>query len=287
MTEEEDVEDMTQVTYQPEERAHRYRQLSEQAIQQALNSQWDQAVETNRELLNDFPRDLSALNRLGKALSELGRYTDARQAYSDALEVDKDNTIAKKNLERLSQLKDAAESGSHHSVARIDTRLFIEETGKTGVTTLVDVAPRDVLAKLAPGDEVFLRPESPLLYVVNAAEKRIGRVEPRLANRLIRFMETKNRYVAGIYDLDDHEVRIIIREVFQSPENLGRVSFPATRGAGGEVIRPYIKDTILRHDVDEEEDEEAEFTEESDDEEGDDNVESDDFRETDFMDNER
>ncbi|MGZ3585462.1 MAG: tetratricopeptide repeat protein, partial [Ktedonobacterales bacterium] len=79
---------MTQATYQPEERARLRRQLTEQAIQLALESRWEEAVAVNRQLLTAVPHDLSTLNRLGKALSEIGHYTDAKQAYSDALEID-------------------------------------------------------------------------------------------------------------------------------------------------------------------------------------------------------
>src|SRR2546421_266209 len=82
-------------------------------------------------LLSLHPRDLSTLNRLGKALSELGRYGEAKQAYEDALEIDPTNSIARKNLDRLGQLSDEAPTG-RPSHERMDPRLFIEETGKTG-----------------------------------------------------------------------------------------------------------------------------------------------------------
>src|SRR5437868_5394261 len=126
---------MTQATYQPEERARLRRQLTEQAIQLALESRWEEAVAVNRQLLAAVPHDLSTLNRLGKALSEIGHYTEAKQAYSDALEIDPTNNIARKNLDRLAELKDGDAAG-RPSQERIDPRLFIEETGKTGFTNL-------------------------------------------------------------------------------------------------------------------------------------------------------
>src|SRR5260221_13100503 len=69
-------------------------------------------------------------------------------------------------------------------------------------------------------------------------------------------MEGGNQYAAGITELNDHLVRLIIRETFQSPNMFGRVSFPAQ--AGGETVRGYIKDTMGRY----EQDEEDEFGEE-------------------------
>ena len=88
---------MTQATYQPEERARLRRQLTEQAIQLALESRWDEAAAVNRQLLVAVPHDLSTLNRLGKALSELGRYNEAHATYSKAAELEPTNQIARRN----------------------------------------------------------------------------------------------------------------------------------------------------------------------------------------------
>lgn len=244
---------MSQVMYQPEERARERRQLTEQAIQLALESRWEEAVAVNRRLLDTSPRDISTLNRLGKALSEMGNYTESKQAYSDALALDPTNSIARKNLERLALLSDGAPAA--RPTERIDPRLFIEETGKTGFTTLVDVAPAEARARLTAGDQVYLYVDGRALQVRNGAGETIGRVEPRLANRLLKFIEGGNQYAAGITDLDDGTIRIIIRETFQHPSQLGRVSFPPRVGAGtSETVRPYIKDSILRYDREEEDD---------------------------------
>lgn len=240
---------MSQATFQPEERARVQRQLTDQAIKLALDSQWEDAVSVNRQLLSAFPRDLSTLNRLGKALSELGQYTEARQMYNEALEIDPTNSIARKNLERLAGFtEDAAARPSHE---KLDPRLFIEETGKTGFTDLLDLAPRSTLALLAAGDQVYLQREGSALWVVNAGHERIGRIEPRLASRLIAFMEGGNQYAAGISERPGHQVRVIIRETFQHPSQFGSVSFPSQ--GGGDLPRAYTKDTLVRHGEEEEE----------------------------------
>lgn len=265
---------MSQATNQPEERARQQRQLTEQAIRLALESKWEEAVATNRQLQSLFPRDLSTLNRLGKALSELGQYVDARQAYTEALEVDPTNNIARKNLNRLATLGDGvtAPRASHE---RMDPRLFIEETGKTGFTQLLDVAPRQTLGLLTAGDQVYLGRDGTTLWVLNAERERIGRVEPRLASRLLTFIEGGNQYAAGISELRDHDVRIIIRETFQHPSQFGKVSFPAK--GGGETVRAYTKESLVRHN-----DEEDEYNEDGEyvDDDGDDDME--DLHETDL-----
>ena len=209
-----------------DERTKRVRQLTQQAIQLALQSHWEEAIAANLELLKLIHRNAETLNRLGKAYFELGRYAESKKAYDESFAIDPGNQIAKKNLARLALLGDVAGSGDHQG-ERIDPRLFIEEIGKTGVTNLVNLAPRETLAKLTAGDQVYLLREGNTLFIRNARGETIGQVEPVLANRLIRFIEGGNQYAAGITEISDGLVRIIIRETFQHPTQLGKVSFLA------------------------------------------------------------
>ncbi|MDE3230283.1 MAG: tetratricopeptide repeat protein [Chloroflexota bacterium] len=264
---------MSQTTYQPEERARLQRQLTDQAIALALESKWEEAVAINRQLQGIFPRDLSTLNRLGKALSELGQYDEARQSYSEALELDPTNSIARKNLDRLATLGDGAATrrASHE---RMDPSLFIEETGKTGFTELVDLAPKSKLAHLTAGDQVYFERDGSILWVLNGEQERIGRIEPRLASRLIMFMEGGNQYAAGISELRSHVVRIIIRETFLHPSQFGKVSFPAQ--GGGETVRAYTKESLVRRNDEEDEyNEDGEYVDDGDDDDMDDLHETD------------
>jgi tetratricopeptide (TPR) repeat protein len=228
-----------------EEKARLKKQWTDLAIQQALASQWEEAVVTNRNILNLFPSEPDAYNRLGKAYSELGQYAEARQAYSQTLKYSPNNTIAKKNLDRLALLQEEPVQ-SHTGVERIDPRLFIEETGKTGTTDLINLAPPSVLAKVAVGDKVQLHVNGHSLIVRNALGEDIGQIEPRLANRLINFMEGGNRYAAAILSMENGQIRLIIREEYQPPSMFGKVSFPSQ--GGGDTIRAYIKDSMLRYD---------------------------------------
>src|SRR5260370_18236146 len=123
---------MTQ-TQSAEEKARLKKQWTDRVIQKALESQWEEAVIRNRNILNLFPSEPDAYNRLGKAYSELGQYAEARQAYTQTLKYNPDNTIARKNLERLAHLQEEPVQ-IHTGAERINPRLFIEETAKTGPT---------------------------------------------------------------------------------------------------------------------------------------------------------
>ena len=124
------------MVFQAEDRTKAKKHQADVAIDLALHGKWPKAIQINKQILEDFPTDVDAYNRLGKAQTELGRYREAKQAYTKALEVDPLNTIAQKNLARLATLKKAT-AGPRPSAQKISPQMFIEETGKTGVTSLV------------------------------------------------------------------------------------------------------------------------------------------------------
>lgn len=234
--------------YQAEEKVRLKRQRAEQAIQLAMQSRWEEAAQANRAIIALFPSDVDAYNRLGKALAELGRYGKAREAYGKAQELEPGNAIARKNLERLASLS-KARRGRAAAAQRVDPQLFIEETGKTGVTLLQRVAA-GVVPKMTAGDRVELRPRGNALVVEDAQGEYLGEVEPKLGLRLLKLMESGNRYAAAIASVNDGNCRVIIKEVYQHPSLAGRPSFPV--GVVGEGVRPYTKESLLRYGTEEE-----------------------------------
>ena len=87
-----------------EERTRLRKQLSDQAVKFAVNSRWQEAANLNRDYIRTFGDEAEAYNRLGKALTELGQMSDAREAYGKALDLDPTNTIARRNLDRLAAM---------------------------------------------------------------------------------------------------------------------------------------------------------------------------------------
>ena len=90
--------------------------------------------------------------------------------------------------------------------------------------------------------------------------RRIGMVEPRVAARLLKLVADGNKYAAGVTSLGDKDVRLIIREVFQDPRNYGKVSFPTA--AKSTDLRPYTKGTLLREEMELEEELEEDIEDE-------------------------
>ncbi len=237
------------MSYQGREQIRLKRQLSKQAIALAMQSRWKEAVAANRSIVESFPSDVDAYNRLGRAYIELGEYSLAREAYGRAIELDSYNAIARKNLQRLSHLEGVVVSSQGDS-PKAEPQHFIEETGKAGVVNLYRLAPQEILARMVAGDRVYLKVDGTNLVVENGQGQYLGQVEPMLGQRLIRLMEGGNKYTAAIISSTEDKVAIIIREVYKDPSQAGRLSFPS-RGLGG--VQPYVSDRILRRELEHEE----------------------------------
>ena len=236
------------------------RQLVEQAIAAATAADWAEAARVNERILELGP-DSEAENRLAKSHWEQGGLAAAREHYQAALSIDPTSRIAERNINRLRLLM--AEAGKRTVAAKPGSKapvsIFVEETGKTGFAHLVDLAnPRD-LAQVNPGDTVELVPAGPRLKAISNGMP-IGVVEPRVAARLLKLIAEGNKYSAGVTSLGDKDVRIIIREVYQDPRNYGKVSFPTAAKVSD--LRPYTKGTLVREEMDLEE--ELELDEEDD-----------------------
>lgn len=228
--------------------------LVDQAIAFAMQSKWEDAFRANRSILEITPQDVDALNRLGRSLTELGRYREARESYTQAVKLDPLNTIAQRNLSRLAALK--ADVEPPPATERVDPRLFTTEAGKSDTTTLVRPAPREVIARMAVGDQVNLVPNGRTMQVVNRRGDVLGRVEPRLAQRLISLSQGGNRYAAALVSLDE-PVRVLISETYQHPSQTGRISFPTKGDTTG--VRAYIRGSLVRAASDDDDDDDESY----------------------------
>lgn len=229
--------------YDTDEKAQTRQRQTDTAIQLARANRWEEAASANRAVLKLFPNDADSHNRLGKALMELGRVSQAKKAYKRALELDATNQIARRNLERLNAL--IRTKGTQAGTTQVDPALFIEEMGKTAVTTLQQTTP-DALAKLNAGDLVELRPKGSTLAVKTPKGDFIGALEPKLMMRLIKLIEGGNKYAAAVTSLSENECQIIIKETYRDPSQAGRPSFLTS--VGTEATRPYTKQGLVRYE---------------------------------------
>jgi len=221
-------------------------QYAEDAVQLAIAGKWDDAVKLNKFIVDNFGADEETQNRLGKALSELGKLKDAKSAYEAALKLNPMNSIAKRNAARINALLHQKE-GLKVGGTRVDLNLFVEEMGKTVITT-VENSPADICSRVAPGDVAELRMEGDGIFAETSRGVRLGLLEAKLARRLTKFMRGGNRYQAGLTSCEGSTVKLIVRETYQDPRFAGKPSFPMKRKREVE-FRPYAKDSLLAREV--------------------------------------
>lgn len=240
---------------QEEEKARLRQRLSKEAIDLALQGKWEEAEALNRDIIEKFPSDVEAYNRLGRALTELGDFDGAKEAYLKALKLAPENAIAKKNLARLISLSESMAtlkstpqktSASKAQTRRVALDLFITEVGKAGVVNLHSVAPIKVLAKMGFGDQVRLEAKKQRLIVTSESKEYLGELEPRQGLRLIKLMRGGNRYDAAILNVEEDKVQVIIKEIHQHPSQVGHPSFPVK---ATEHLRTRIKESLLRRGI--------------------------------------
>ena len=222
-------------------------QYAEDAVQLAIAGKWDDAVKLNKFIVENFGADEETQNRLGKALSEMGKLKDAKSAYEAALKLNPMNSIAKKNAARINALLHQKE-GLKVGGTRVDLNLFVEEMGKTVITILESVPGGDICSKVAAGDVAELKIEADGVAAETSRGVRLGLLEAKLARRLTKFMRGGNRYQAGVTSCEGGIVKLIVRETYQDPHFAGKPSFPMKRKREVE-FRPYTKESLLAREV--------------------------------------
>ena len=222
------------------------------ALKAAAEGRWQEAADANRAVLAfaaeiKVEERIEAQNRLAKCLWELGDLAASKKEYQVTLTLDPLNRIAERNLERLKGLiKQVGKKITPSSDgATTPAGIFIQEAGTTGFAHLTNVADVATLAQVNPGDAVeLLTLSNRLIAKANGVE--IGRVEPRIAARLLKLIADGNVYSAGITSISGGDIRIIIREESVSAKNLGKETFPTATRTNDE--RPYTKGSFFRED---------------------------------------
>lgn len=218
----------------------------------ASEGRWLESIDVNKQLIERSPRDVDALNRLGKAHFELEQYRSAYEAYSAAVEADPANIIARRSLERLEPLRDVEATdpsdSDEHPPARFGA--FVEEAGKTYVDDLINTAPASSLRTLSAGEKLQIQRDGDKVTFVDSEGEYVGAPEPRLGRRLNSLVARENEYDVFVTANAGDRVRVIIREARRGPEMGDEMSFPQQPAVA--VPRGYLRDSrLFRTDEDE------------------------------------
>jgi hypothetical protein len=218
--------------------------FAEEAVALALESKWEEALGVNEQLINKHGPDEDAYNRMGKALTELGRLPEAIDCYRKTMELNQMNMIAQKNLHKLAVMSETKERLGSAAAAAIDVDLFTEEPGKSTLTVLA-VPKAAASTSVAPGDIVNLEPDDNKLNARTLKGVLLGQVDTKIARRLLMLIKTGNRYSAAVARVSDEQIEVMIREEYQSSENVRRSSFPVSAASKQSDFRPYAKESLL------------------------------------------
>ncbi len=197
--------------------------LKDQAIQCALNNNWKEAVKINQQILENNPKDIDTLNRLGYSFLKCGNFKKASKIFEQVVTFDKTNPIAVKNIKKIQALSEnnTIDNGNIHNI----NGLFIQETGKTKSIELRNLADKKVLLLLETADELNLVIKRSKVFVQKNDKTFIGMLPDDIGMRLINLINGGNEYKAFVMNADDKKVTIFVKEVKKGKKFANQPSF--------------------------------------------------------------
>lgn len=231
-------------------------QLKDKAIQAMLLGEWQNATSFNRALLNENPNDIDALNRLAYAFTILGRIKDAKSTYRKVLKLDILNPIAIRNIKKLTDFGPRQIAKSMSSIKGV-SNIFLEETGKTKIISLVNTAQPKIIALLKTGQPVITAIKRSKIFVQDQNKQYLGVLPDDIGRRLIKLIKGGNAYEACIKSATQHNVSVFIKEVKRAGRYKNQPSFP--QNADSDLGLSKTKTKIRNFKDAEEEDERSYF----------------------------
>jgi tetratricopeptide (TPR) repeat protein len=213
--------------------------LAQQAIEEALASNWKEAIAKNQEILLQNPRDLEAKNRLAKAYLEIGKVTVAKKLYQEVLEVDPYNQIALKNLKRIARFNGNSRGNNKQSNQKFCADIFLSEPGKTKLVNLIHLATPQELSTLSPGEQLKLQPKKHTVCVIDMDDRYIGALPDDISHLLISLMAGGNLYEVYIKKATINSLQVILWEKYRSERFTNQPSFLQS---GKVKCYPYVKE---------------------------------------------
>lgn len=200
--------------------------LKDKAIQALLLGEWKNATSLNKALLHDNPNDIDALNRLAYAFTILGRIKDAKSTYRKVLKLDTLNQIAIRNIKKLTDL-DPRRIAKSTSIKYVNY-IFLEETGKTKIISLVNITHPKIIAFLTTGQPVIITIKRSKIFIQDQNKQYLGVLPDDIGRRLIKLIKGGNVYDAYIKSANQHNVSVFIKEVKRASRYKDQPSFLQT-----------------------------------------------------------
>jgi hypothetical protein len=203
--------------------------LEQQAVDAAINLEWEKAIELNKEIHKLEPDNIGAVLRLGYAMFQLKNINEAKVYYEKALKIQPNNPVANDYLERIDVLLNNKKSPTTKNKQKIiyDPNLFLEIPGKTKSVSLVNLGQKNTLVHLMPGETVELIPKSHKIEVRTEDDEYIGSLPDDLSKRLMYFLKEQSEYSVHIKECTLNKIVAFIKEDVKGKKVSHYSSFPA------------------------------------------------------------
>ena len=198
--------------------------LSQQAIDAALDSEWEKALKLNKQIIKIEPQNVDALNRQARAYMELGKGNLAKKYYSEVLKFDPYNPIAQKNLKIIKSFKPNGHS-LHGVQTRLSPSLFLQEPGKTKIVSLLKVAEPQKLSQAFCGMKVDMVIKNRKITIIDLNSNYLGVLPDDISHLLLRLTKGGNKYDLFIKSIKVNGLAILIKETYRSKRFKNQPSF--------------------------------------------------------------
>ena len=198
-------------------------QLRAKAIQAVKDSDWKNAILVNLEILEQSPKNLEAMNRLGLAYLKIKKEKEAIKVFKNVLKLDRSNIIANKHLKKLKNKERTADFIFNKNAD------FIEEPGKSKIISLHRLTSRSLLSKCKVGQQCYLQIKNRYISIVDDKQKHVGALPEDISFRLSKLISDGNQYSCVIYRIDDKQCCVQLKESFRSAKNQQLQSFPSKK----------------------------------------------------------
>lgn len=180
--------------------------LAQEAIKSALNCDWISAREINLQILANNPNDIDALNRLSKALYELGETKKAIEISNQVLLIDPLDKIANRAIEKYQKGKNKS--------SKTETILFIEEPGRTKIVNLINL-DCEICPHLSSGEKILINHGNHKVSASREDGKYIGKFKDDISKKIINLINAGNRYDFYVHAASANKVTIFIKQTHQ------------------------------------------------------------------------
>ncbi len=190
--------------------------LQKQAIMAAKQLDWDKAIETNSQILSLDELNIQALNRLGAAYLQKKQPKKAKKQFKKVLQIDKTNSIAKKNLTKI-------KNNIKPNITAFSNK-FIDEPGKSQSIELCRLTNKKVLQEVGIGQSCTLIIKNRFISV-KINDRYIGALPEDISFRLSKLIKTGNEYKTTIKTCNEKECSVHIAEDKVAKKNKNIPSF--------------------------------------------------------------